>query len=258
MKTYAFGNIYYEARVYDANHTATFLEAFADYQFTGQLDPLSSVTVQMPSTGPVVLLQYAKPVASSSSFDAFKNIPYTTYIPPTNGSLLDLLEIAAAGFATGEIRTYGETFSHKVNGTFMVQAYDIFKAETANLPAGATAIWVPTALAAKAANDNNLLGLAKIPQQWHEWFITWSDSSQDAQIYAISKTITTKLVAAAKSQNVWLPYLFMNTAGTSQKVLESFGTANLQIIKNVAAKYDPGQVFQKYQNDGYLVRKLTR
>lgn len=244
------------------NETAAFLRAFAQYQFSGQLDPLSSVTVQIQPTGPVVLFQYAKPVAGSSSFDAFKDVPYTSYLPPTNGTLLDLLVIAGAGFATGDVRTYGETFSHKVDGDFMVQAYDIFSAEIAKLPAGAAGVWVPTALAATVAtqgktNGGNLLGLSEIPQQWHEWFITWTDSTQDAEIYALSRNITEKLTAAAKEKDVLLPYLFMNTAGTTQDVLSSFGSDNVKVIKEVAHKYDPGKVFQTYQNDGYLLRKLS-
>jgi hypothetical protein len=208
-------------------------------------------------------LQYSEPTTHPAAFDAFYNLyPYTQFIPPTNATLPSLLELANGQFALGTIRTYGETFSHQVDTAFMSEAYDIFVYETAQLPSGTTATWMPTAISPNFAklglqHGGNLLGLLEIPQQWHEWFINWKDPALDAQIYALSRTITAKLVAAAQAKGVLLPYLFMNTAGTAQGVLDSFGAANVQTIKKVAARYDLGKVFQRLQHDGYLIRKVS-
>jgi hypothetical protein len=58
----------------------------------------------------------------------------------------------------------------------------------------------------------------------------------------------------AKEKGVLLDYLCPSFAGASQKVMRSFGENNLQKIRDVAAKYDPEGVFQKLQNDGFLLR----
>ena len=255
--------MYFEARAWGLNQTSEFLTALAKYQETGQHDPLSSVTVQMLETGPFALFLYSRPAAHPAAFDSFFKIsPFIQLIPPANGTLLDIVALSAQAFTTGTIRFYGETFSHKVDAAFMIEAYEIFAQEIANLPSGAAGTWVPTALAAAVAQKGeqfggNVLGLSAVPQQWHEWFITWTDPAQDAEIYALSSNITAKVIAAAKAKNVLLPYLFMNTAGKTQDVLSSYGAENVETIKQVAAKYDPKKVFQNLQNDGYLVSKLN-
>jgi hypothetical protein len=170
LYTHPLGTIYYEARAYGLNQSSEFLHALADYQTSGQLDPLSSATIQMQENGASVLLLYSQPAYRPSAFDSFYQItPFLQILPPVNGTLVGVIELVAAGFAT-QIRSYGETFSHKVDGDFMAQIYGIFAEEIADLPAGATGTWVPTALAASMVekgkqHGGNLLGLEEIPQQ---------------------------------------------------------------------------------------------
>ncbi|XXG94942.1 Cytochrome c oxidase copper chaperone [Hypoxylon texense] len=260
LYTFPVGNFYIDARSYSLNQTSDFLHAVAEYQNKGQLDPLSSI--QLVETGSNILLLYNKPVQKADAFSAFDALgSYTPILPAFNGSFLDILAVTGAQFSTGDISTYGETFTHKADGDMMVALYDIFQEEIANLPAGASGVWVPNPIAASVATKGkqyggNLLGLQAVPQQWYEWFITWTDPSQDATIRSIATRITQRCTTATKTKGVSLPYLFMNTAGEEQDVLSSYGTANVATIKAVAAKYDPNQVFQKLQNDGFLIRKL--
>lgn len=243
------------------NQTTEFLEAFAQWQETGALDLSASVTVQMDETGPFILFIYAEAANHPAAFDAFYNITsYTQYIPPTNGTLTQVLALAGAAFESS-IRTYGETLTHVTDADTMVDIYNIFAAEIASLPDGATATWVPTAVSKNTVvqgenNGGNIIGLSPVAQQLQEWFIVWTDSSQDAQIYEIAAAITEKTTAACQERGTLLPYLFMNTAGNTQDVLDSFGADNVATIKAVAAEYDPTQFFQKLQNKGYLIRDL--
>ncbi|KAI1366415.1 FAD-binding domain-containing protein [Xylaria arbuscula] len=262
LQVYPLGQMNFEARAYGLNQTADVLTALAEFNNVGMKDPLSSFGLQIQETGPIVLLQYSAPVHQPDCFKPFYDIPsYKQYFPATNGSFLDALDLAGSGFAPVGIRTYGETFTHTVDAAFMIEAYEIFAAEIAKLPEGASGTWIPNPISVNIAkrgdrNGGNVIGLAKVPQQWHEWFIQWSDASLDDQIYSISNTITTKLVAAAKKRGTFLDYIFYNTAGTHQKVLKSFGDANVKFIKKVASKYDPGRAFQRLQNDGQLIRNL--
>ncbi|KAI0842274.1 FAD-binding domain-containing protein [Hypoxylon sp. FL0890] len=258
--TYPAANFYIDARAYSPNQTTDFLHAIAEYQKEGQLDPLSSI--QLLSTGPTILLLYNEPVRQANAFDAFYNLgAYQPIAPAFNGSLLDVMTLTGSRFSTGDVRTYGETFTHKADADLMVELYEIFIEEIANLPSGAAGVWVPNPIAASVATvgkqyGGNLLGLQEVPQAWYEWFITWTDPAQDQTIWNISQSITQRCTDAAKAKDLLLPYLFMNTAGMKQNVLDSFGSENVAFIKAVAAKYDPGQVFQKLQNNGFLIRNL--
>ncbi|OTB14218.1 hypothetical protein K445DRAFT_319387 [Daldinia sp. EC12] len=262
LYTYPVGDFYVDARAYNPNQTSDFLHAFGKYQDEGQSDPLSSVTVQLLETGPTILLLYNKPVQQAKAFDAFYSLEsYQPILPAFNGSLLDILALTGSRFSTGEVRTYGETFSHKADVDLMIELYDIFTEETKNLPADASAVWVPNAIPASVAtlgkqHGGNLLGLEEVPQQWYEWYITWTDPAQDTAILDLSQRITQRCTEAAKAKDLLLPYLFMNTAGKTQKVLASYGAENVEFIRTTAAKYDPEQVFQKLQNGGFLVRDL--
>ncbi|KAI1799809.1 FAD-binding domain-containing protein [Daldinia bambusicola] len=262
LYTYPIGDFYVDARAYSPNQTSEFMHAFAKYQEEGQSDLLSSVTVQLLETGPTLLLLYNKPVQHAKAFDAFYSLaPYQPILPAFNGSLLDILALTGSRFSTGEVRTYGETFTHKADVDLMIELHDIFTEETKNLPVNASAVWVPNAIPASVAtlgkqHGGNLIGLEEVPQQWYEWFITWTDPTQDTTIFNISQRITQRCTEASKAKDLLLPYLFMNTAGKTQKVLQSYGAKNVEFIKTMAAKYDPKQVFQKLQNDGFLIRNL--
>ncbi|KAI1645450.1 FAD-binding domain-containing protein [Daldinia loculata] len=267
LYTYPVGDFYVDARAYSPNQTTDFLHAVAEYQKEGQLDPSSSISaniriVQLLESGPTILLLYSEPVQQAKAFDAFYALgTYQPIVPAFNGSLLDIMALTGSRFSTGEIRTYGETFSHKTDADLMVELYNIFTEETASLPSGASAVWVPNSIAASVAtlgkqHGGNLLGLEEVSQQWYEWYITWTDPTQDRAIWDISQQITQRCTDAAKVKDLLLPYLFMNTAGKTQGVLNSYGAGNVESIKATAAKYDPERVFQTLQNDGFLVRDL--
>lgn len=107
----------------------------------------------------------------AKAFDAFYALgTYQPIVPAFNGSLLDIMALTGSRFSTGEIRTYGETFSHKTDADLMVELYNIFTEETASLPSGASAVWVPNSIAASVAtlgkqHGGNLLGLEEVSQQ---------------------------------------------------------------------------------------------
>ncbi|KAI1105494.1 FAD-binding domain-containing protein [Jackrogersella minutella] len=262
LYTYPAGDFYIDARAYGPNQTSDFLNAVVEYQRKGQLDSLSSISIQLLSTGPTILMLYNKPVESIAAFNPFYNLgAYTVIAPAFNGTLLDIMSLTGSRFSTGDISTYGETFTHEADADLMIELYDIFVNETASLPSGATGVWVPNPIAASVATagkqyGGNSVGLKEVPQQWYEWFITWTNSTQEQTVWEISQQITQLCTAATEAKGLSLPYLFTNTAGKSQNVLNSFGADNVAFIKATAAKYDPGQIFQKLQNDGFLIRNL--
>ena len=58
-------------------------------------------------------------------------------------------------------------------------------------------------------------------------------------------------VALAKSKGLDNQYLYQNYASQKQDVFGSYGKANLDRLRSIAAKYDPTKVFQTLQ-PGYF------
>lgn len=58
---------------------------------------------------------------------------------------------------------------------------------------------------------------------------------------------------AATIENGSLPWLYLNYADQSQEVLASYGDENVRRMKDVAARYDPLQVFQKLCPGGFKI-----
>jgi hypothetical protein len=48
----------------------------------------------------------------------------------------------------------------------------------------------------------------------------------------------------------------MNDASRDQNPLASYGTTNVEKLENISKKYDPQRVFQKLQNNGFLLSKV--
>ncbi|KAI0391988.1 hypothetical protein F5Y17DRAFT_382399 [Xylariaceae sp. FL0594] len=276
LYTHPLGTLSVEARAYNVKQTDTFLQAFAEYQNKEKQHcddgKGSSVTVQILPTGPTLLLVYA----GATRPDAFKPfydiVPFETLIDPThNATLLDVLALSDSRFEY-DVRVYGETFSHLAAPTYdlLNDLFDIFLNETAELPQNVTAVWVPNPISANVAvrgraRGGNVLNLREEAQVWYESFITYTDPAHDDIVRDVTQRFTDKCIAAIATAHarrggvggsLAVPYLFANTAGGRQKVLQSYGNETVAYLKRMAAKYDPECVFQTLQNDGFLLRDV--
>ncbi|PVH97255.1 FAD-binding domain-containing protein [Periconia macrospinosa] len=62
---------------------------------------------------------------------------------------------------------------------------------------------------------------------------------------------------ASSIDNGLLPWVYMNYADKSQQPLASYGEENVKKLKDVAARYDPGEVFQKLCPGGFKVSDVN-
>lgn len=76
----------------------------------------------------------------------------------------------------------------------------------------------------------------------------------DAAAQKAVDSIFRKVQYMAQEKGLLLDFLLPNFAGASQKVLRSYGDGSVQLMKEMAAKYDPERVFQKLQHGGFLLR----
>lgn len=85
--------------------------------------------------------------------------------------------------------------------------------------------------------------------------VQWTDSADDGEALAAIRGFTDRVEELLKKRGLFLGTKMMNDAGDAQNVLESYGEENLKRLKDVSAKYDPLGVFQKLQNNGFLLSK---
>jgi len=85
--------------------------------------------------------------------------------------------------------------------------------------------------------------------------VDWTNAKDDATVRAVSIAISEKWRELGEERGSHIPFVFMNDASRDQNPLALYGSTNLAKLKAVSKKYDPSQVFQKLQNDGFLLSK---
>ncbi len=86
--------------------------------------------------------------------------------------------------------------------------------------------------------------------------IDWQNTKDDDTVRTAAIAVTDKWEQLSKERGLFVDFWYMNDAGRDQNPLGSYGAQNIAKLKAISRKYDPAQVFQKLQNDGFLLRKV--
>lgn len=81
--------------------------------------------------------------------------------------------------------------------------------------------------------------------------LSWKDTKDDELFKEISSSTITEIGNYAKSIGADNEYIYLDYADQSQNPLRSYGSSNLQKIRNVAKKYDATGVFQRLVPGGF-------
>ena len=81
--------------------------------------------------------------------------------------------------------------------------------------------------------------------------VQWSSPSDDAAITSATESLLRQAIAAAKSQDDYNEYLYLNYALQAQDPISSYGQQNLDDLRQVSQKYDRDGVFQKLVPGGF-------
>jgi len=104
------------------------------------------------------------------------------------------------------------------------------------------------------ARGGNALGVAEKAQTWLCLTNTWALPSGDQVTLPFSISFMKRVEDLAKAKGLFEPYLFLNDAGIDQKVIASYGDAQVKELVKVSKKYDPKGVFQKLAKRGFKLR----
>lgn len=83
----------------------------------------------------------------------------------------------------------------------------------------------------------------------------WNDAKDDETVRAVPIATSDKWKELGEQRGSYVPFLFMNDGSREQDPLSLYGDENLTKLRGIASKYDPKQVFQKLQGDGFLVSR---
>ncbi|KAL9618591.1 MAG: hypothetical protein Q9160_006702 [Pyrenula sp. 1 TL-2023] len=265
LLTNSYNNIYYEIYLYAPSSTPALLTAYANYLTSPTLDPKSQVSVQVQPTYTLLFLGYiGQPASRPSIFSEFHALPpQTTIAAPTNSTIPALLEFNGAGNPAGT-STYTSAFSHKVTSPdFFLASYATYLSILETVPQGITFTYQPQGVtpnlvdAADAASPGvpNLLNIERTPQAWVDIFAAYQDSSQDAAAAKAADDFVDRMTKKANDEGVFLPFVDVNNGNEKLRPLRGRLGDNFDELVRVARKYDPREVMQRLQNDGYKYSK---
>tara|TARA_R110002003_G_scaffold32_8_gene1968 strand:+ start:15093 stop:15350 length:258 start_codon:yes stop_codon:yes gene_type:complete len=80
----------------------------------------------------------------------------------------------------------------------------------------------------------------------------------DSKGVELVQTLVQRIKAAAAVAGKVLEFEFMNDGNFAQSPLRSYGVESVAYMREVAKKYDPDGVFQRLQNDGFLLLKIDQ
>ncbi|KEP45702.1 6-hydroxy-D-nicotine oxidase [Rhizoctonia solani 123E] len=199
----------------------------------------------------------APPAAIKSFFDV-PSVKNTVQVK-TVKQATDELEV---GFDDG-LRYNMQDYSIRADAGLFKQIFDIWHSTTVGLntiiPGWSSGIiYQPISnsmIRASEKKGGNVLGLepAEDPLMVVTYQFTWKRPEDDKKAYAAINQLVTTSTKLAKSQNRLERYMYLNYAGSDQKVIESYGPAQVDYMRKVRAKYDPDRVFEKLSRGGFKI-----
>jgi hypothetical protein len=261
LKTVDLSLVYYEALLYNITYTPQLFEAIIKFQAAAEKDSNATIICNWTLGEVLVGLAYAQPIFRPAVFTDFYAIPkITNYI---NGTVSTPTEMALA-YSNIQPTTPGRrqffAVSHKTSLDVYQAVYNNFLeiAPQANASFGAALSWgiQPwTSQASRHGLDKNPLGLTPVSQNWMSGVIEWYDPAADQKAYDTINILQKTSKEASVKVDKDLDFIFMNDANYGQNVLRGYGEENLARLKQISKKYDPTQLFQRQQEQGFLLSK---
>ncbi|KAF2237141.1 putative 6-hydroxy-D-nicotine oxidase [Viridothelium virens] len=257
-------HIWYEVQTYPLDQADTVLDAFAQWQMHGAPDVKGTVALIMGLDVLTVGLLYSTPAERPECFSTFYGLPgMTAVIPGMNGTLNALTQILGTVISKAPQRHDYRGVSTKIDAQLYKDVYAFWKgrAIAVNKTTGAKQTFtlqsIPVSLVEQGiSKGGNALGLPKIDHQWWTTLIDWDDAKDDTAVRSVSIATTEKFRELSKVRGLEVDFLDLNDASRDQSPLATYGAENVEKLKVVSKKYDPSQVFQSLQNDGFLLSKI--
>ncbi|KAI1145859.1 FAD-binding domain-containing protein [Nemania diffusa] len=263
MFTMPVHDVWYEVAIYSTDQASEVFDAFALWQTSDQFDPKASVTLFMSLDFITVGLLYSASTQRPTVFAPFQNLtPMQVVVPGIDGTLAQVYQMASASISTARLRHDYRGISTRIDADLNKSVYSIWrqKALAVREVTGADQIFalqaVPKSMVeAGIAKGGNPMSMQCENQQWWTTLADWADEKDDALVRSVALETCAEFERQSKERGLYLPFIFMNDASVDQNPLASYGEPSLRRLKDIAKIYDPAELFQKYQNGGFLLCK---
>lgn len=262
LETHPLINVQYTINLYNPEDHVAINQATFKVQQTMEEDPKIGLFTNFNNGFVAVGLLYGDHPAESETRETFR--PFhdlkslvTTVVPSTNGTLSTLAQ--AMGHAQTSLKRSICTLTTQNSPELYEEVYKAWVEVCKTLPTNTVLHYTiqPFGKAAVQAGKDrgkNIMGHESIPQCWWVFTCEWPKDGDDTAAQSAVDTMSEKVQYLAKERGLLLEFKCMSFATASQKVLGSYGAENIKRMQQVAAKYDPEEVFQKLQNGGFLLR----
>ncbi|GME33896.1 FAD binding domain containing protein [Neofusicoccum parvum] len=253
-------------------HSTAPLHAKALVHFTDKLeeDPYATMIhcIQYsPALGQTIIANayvYSKPIARAPIYDEFLAIP-GNFSDDTKVTTMSAFTAGAVEHPEG-YRVIFVTATFQNDERVMQKAIELQDLMVEELKKVSEDWWslsvfqpLPTLYAKhSAANGGNVLGLDRFDENAILFLVDlgWKGAEFDGAFEGAAQKLTDDIDEFAKSIGKGNEWIYLDYAYKTQKPLESYGAANVEKIRKVAAKYDPDGVFQKLVPGGFKVSKV--
>lgn len=142
--------------------------------------------------------------------------------------------------------------------------FEIWNASTANLQMlnlSYTLAFEPipaVLLSNSAKRGGNVLGLSPSDGPLIVVLLTaaWQNSTYDTLVDTTARNCIEAIDQAASKMGMLHPFKYIGYAEENQEVLQGYGEQNIEFMKNVSKRYDPGQIFQTLVRGGFKLSDL--
>ncbi|RPA96635.1 FAD-binding domain-containing protein [Choiromyces venosus 120613-1] len=250
-------------------------DAIAEYQMNGQVtDPGAAIIPNLFYMGVgnvnifTVTVFHASGQKPASLDPIFKVGPVSD--TSSQRTLAEMAEEAGGGDAAIRVvhlRTDFRTLSIGVSSEFYHEIVALFQ-QTFTTNTNITSIagylmtltFQPIAASTVAqgkARGGNAMGVSEKAQMWLCLTSFWALPSDDQVMLPLTISFLKQVEDLARAKGLFEPYLFLNDAAIDQKVIASYGDAQVEGLAEVSKKYDPKGVFQKLAKGGFKLPEIS-
>ncbi|OCK73798.1 6-hydroxy-D-nicotine oxidase [Lepidopterella palustris CBS 459.81] len=255
--------VWAEARLYSPTQNGELLDALMLYHEACEKDPNATLIWQSVNQATLLVFFYCAPVENPDVFKCFYDIPFMiNVLPPAlttvYGVVQGLANVLSADILLHEMRTMSslpDLDMYKAVEACRIEQIEVLKNVEGIILTMVIQPIASNAINASNANGGNPMGLIA---QNHQWFLVmadWKNAKDEELVRKSVRKILDTAEEVSKKNGTYLPFVYSNYASRDQDPLVSYGTENLQKLKDIAKKYDADSVFQNLQNGGWLVSK---
>ncbi|KAI0179261.1 hypothetical protein GGR52DRAFT_589004 [Hypoxylon sp. FL1284] len=257
--------VWIEEQIYSTDQAFEVLAAFDQWQLGGAIDEKSSIALAIALDIISVAFIYSEPLSEPPSvFSPFKSIePTTVAIPSSNITFARLAESVNSAFQSNRGRHDYRGCSTRIDSNMTQEVYRFWRERAvavhestgANQTFGIQHVG-PSLVQKGVENGGNPLNLPSGSMQWWTTTVDWENAEDDDLVRSVAIDTTALFKKLARQRGLDVPFVYMNDAARDQNPLASYGPGSVERLKQISRSYDPDQVFQKLQNNGFLLSKI--